>query len=92
MLVSRKFASIVEDPAACARAQASAARALVEFLADADAPADCDGGAVAVAADWAVRILNSHAFFTMHPTLVLQVLSSHCNLSSPFSSNSTFLP
>ncbi len=92
MLVSRKFASIVEDPAACARAQASAARALVEFLAKTDVPVDCDGGPVAVAADWAIRILNSHAFFTMHPTLVLQVLSSHCNLSSPFSSNSTCLP
>jgi len=70
MLVARKFASTVEDVAASASAQASAARDLVEVLAATGASSDCDCDAASVAAGWAIRLVNSKAFFTMHPTLV----------------------
>lgn len=92
MYVSRRFALIIQDPATCTRAQASAARDMVEVLAATDTLQDCDRDDVAIAADWALQLLNTNAFFTMHPILILQVLSTCYHFSSPSSSHSNPSP
>ena len=92
MFVPRQFALIIQDPATCTRAQASAARDMVEVLAATDTLKDCDRDDVAIAADWALQLLNTNAFFTMHPMLIRQVLLTCYLFSSPSSWHSNPSP
>jgi hypothetical protein len=72
---TRRFRLLLQDPSASIRVHASATQALVDTLAVVGASADVDDESAAAAIDRLNSLLNSNAFFTSHPSLILQVPS-----------------